>query len=64
MRNCDRCCAESKVEWAKELSRLDLCQHHSNEYGPELIATGWGGHAHEDETSERRFGRSLSRQAG
>ena len=63
MRSCDRCCAESKVEWAKGHARLDLCQHHSNEYGPLLIAEGWGAHQHIDEASDVRPGRPLVRRA-
>ena len=40
MRACDRCCAESRVEWSKRLARLDLCQHHSHEFGLQLLAEG------------------------
>jgi len=63
MRTCDRCCAESKVEWAKARSRLELCQHHSNEYGAHLVAAGWGAQPHLDNTGDTRPGRPLARQA-
>ena len=61
MRTCDRCCAESKVRWSKGSSRLDMCRHHSNQHGPELIAAGWAAQERLDPTGDRQPGRPLSR---
>ena len=61
MRACDRCCAESRVEWNKLLARLDLCQHHSREFGPALLALGWRAHQHLGEESDLRPGVPLAR---
>ena len=63
MRACDRCCAESRVEWSKRLARLDLCQHHSHEFGLQLLAEGWRANQRIGEESDVRPGPPLLRRA-
>ncbi|GAB3060786.1 hypothetical protein GCM10027053_23730 [Intrasporangium mesophilum] len=48
------------MEWRKLLSCLDLCQHHSREYGPALVAAGWRANEHIGEESDLRPGAPLA----